>query len=737
LISAALLILMAAPAVLWPADLLTRFRVHGTGFIQQGIPVRPLDARRQLVVLNSKDEPAACARAEPYLHDPLGRIRWVRLALCSAEPAGWFSLVADDRVRQPPRLLVEDATGLIRIQNGDLTAEFSGKNHIELRWKNQALLQGPIHFLLYPDARSIINAGGRTSVLAPFEPAGFSLENQQTRATVILRGRCPKQRPYNSVAGNNEPRLGFDIEARFHFDALTPSVQYDWRLTNQVGHKAWLERFAMVLPTRTGASMTDSERSPVSPAGSWTDLKIGEQILGIAAEFADVFGPGFGMQLGPQGLLIGGVAPPRDADLTGIVPQVWRQFHYGMSRTFKGWLMPGASARHLTRPRHIELEPRYYSSTGVLPERGDEVGAGEFESAVRASAEWLLGRQWRGTLWAGEWWREWDLGRQQGSEEASNGNSVLAPLYHYFRTGDARMLESAALSAFYVYDVQHDKKQSGFGPMLHTRRHLLDELDWIHPRYQRMFGPLLASHVLLAERERRELIGTLRSFIGRIQAEGGTPYNWDERNHRRSAEETGIDTANIIEALVAAWECTADRFFLDRAVGYARWTLKKWRTRTDDRQWNWNLTRYVLTGLLALCRAEREYPGQIPEADAFLQGAAEIGRHTATHPELTHVAGTLGGGALHYVFYHAWLASDLARLTGDGSLLPAMTRLVRQEVARQHPDGSFPFDLGVLWSQYPTRVVSYYDAKSVVAYLPALAARLAAMPGGDSERRRR
>jgi hypothetical protein len=95
---------------------------------------------------------------------------------------------------------------------------------------------------------------------------------------------------------------------------------------------------------------------------------------------------------------------------------------------------------------------------------------------------------------------------------------------------------------------------------------------------------------------------------------------------------------------------------------------------------------------------------------------------------LTSVPGTIGGGDLHYVFYHAWLGSELARLTGDTEILMRLVRVVRREAARQEPDGTFPMELGALWSQYPSRVISYYDPKSVVAYLPVLGARLAALP---------
>ncbi|MEO7650214.1 MAG: hypothetical protein ABIZ80_07080 [Bryobacteraceae bacterium] len=716
-------LLAAAPRVL------TEFQVDGRGaLVEQGVPVQPMpeaDAAR-LVVLDRSGRPVPRAVVESEGRDPSGRVRWVRVSIVAAAGMGPYSLAVADAVQSKPRLDVTEGAGgiVVRLQDG-AEYRFSPPNLLRMSRNGVVLLDGPLTFELYPDARSIINAGGKTVVLAPFEPAGFTLERgSQSRATVVLRGRSPKQKSYNSTPGNNEAKLGFDIDARFEFSALTPAVRTAWRLINRAGYKAWLERCSMILPFAQGASIADSETGPDTLLGTWADVRVKDQAVGIASPFAPEYGPGYGMQLSARGLAIGGVRLPPDGGLGGLLPEIHRLFYHGMGRTFRGWLVPG-SARPWAVRDSLQIPARYYSDTGVLPERGLPVRAGEFATQVERSSRWLLNAQWRGTLWAGEWWREWDVGRQQGTEEASNGNSLLAPLYHYFRTGDRQFLQSAALSAGYVYDIQHDHKQTGFGPMMHTRRHLLDELDWIHPRYQRAMGGLLISHVLLHERERRELIEMLRNFSMQTQGEDGVPYNWDEVKNQRASTETGVDTANIIEAFVAAWEETGDAFFLDRARGYARWTLKKWRTRTDDTFWNWNLTRYVLSGMLAICRVGKEYPSQVPEVQDFLKGTFEIGRHTVMHPELTSVPGTIGGGDLHYVFYHSWLGTELARVTGDASLLPGLGAVVRRELAKQEPDGTFPMQLGTLWSQYPTRVISYYDAKSVVAYLPVLGSRLA------------
>lgn len=698
--------------------------------VSQGVPVDPMwpDAAGDLR-LRTADGADVPALIEADGQAPGGQARWLRVAArLDLAPNQRLPLRLEQGARAPVVPLTVRREGKeVEVTGPRVRFRIAPPARVSLWFDDQLVLDGPLGVELFPDARSIINAGGKTTVLAPFEPGVYDLaQPTPQRATLLLRGRCPKQKPYNYQSGNNDPSLGFDVEVRFHFSALSGAVDFDWRAVNHAGHKSWLERYALVLPLAAGFRQTGAERSVGGPS-RWLQLGRGEFAVGVTAPFARDLGDGGGIGLEGGVLAHGGLHMAPDGGFGDVVPAIRRLFYEGTTRTFAGTLCPGECAQAEVDRPHLVLPPEWYSRLGLLPEAGDRPYTREFARAVARSAEWLLARQWRGTLWWGEWWREWDATRAQGAEEASNGNSVLAPLYHYFRTGDRRFLDAAGRAAWFVYDIQHTRRQNGFGPMLHTRRHLLDELDWIHPRYQRVAGPLLASRVLLADREREEIAATLRHFVTRIQSEDGTPYNWDERTNRRGASETGVDTANMIEALVAAWRETGDAFFLDRARGYARWTVKKWQTRKDDTFWNWNLTRYVLTGMLAICREAERAPSLIPERESFRQAAIEIGRHTLARPELATVAGTIAGGELHYVFYHAWLGAEVSRLAKDPTLLKPLLAKVREQMARQALDGSFPMEMGSLWSQYPHAVVSYYDPKSVVAYIPVLEARLAAL----------
>src|SRR5207237_2547950 len=79
-----------------------------------------------------------------------------------------------------------------------------------------------------------------------------------------------------------------------------------------------------------------------------------------------------------------------------------------------------------------------------------------------------------------------------------------------------------------VWDVQMTKSSDYVGWMFHTRRHLFDELDWIHPRYQRATGGLISSHVFLNPPARKEIIQTIRNFHDRYFDEKGIPHDWDK-----------------------------------------------------------------------------------------------------------------------------------------------------------------------------------------------------------------
>ena len=86
----------------------------------------------------------------------------------------------------------------------------------------------------------------------------------------------------------------------------------------------------------------------------------------------------------------------------------------------------------------------------------------------------------------------------------------------------------------------------------------------------------------------------------------------------------------------------------------------------------------------------------------------------------------MGGRKIDNVFFHAWITAYVTRFAPGGRMmLEELYDVVRQDVACQRQDGMFVIDHG-LESGKPTRWTSFYDAKSLVAYLPVLTARMAA-----------
>ena len=91
-----------------------------------------------------------------------------------------------------------------------------------------------------------------------------------------------------------------------------------------------------------------------------------------------------------------------------------------------------------------------------------------------------------------------------------------------------------------------------------------------------------------------------------------------------------------------------------------------------------------------------------------------------------HIENGMGGGDRHFVFYHAWISTRVAKVAPDGrEFTQKLLQAVRREAAHQTPDGLFPLDHGMEGGK-ETKWGSYYDPKSFVAYVPVLTAHLAA-----------
>jgi hypothetical protein len=683
--------------------------------LEQGVPIAPLPEReaRRLVLRGAQ------GIVEPEARDENGNVRWVRVSARVSMPAGGrVPVTVEAGQGETPRRTIEvtRTTEGISAQTPDYRLTVRPGGDIELSAGAKPLLKGNWGVEVVADARGILWGTN----LAAFTPSAIDVEEQSpTRATLVLRAFMGKnQRKEPTVS---EPGRRMEFELRFFVNALSPSLRFAWRLTNVTGYKTWLQRYALRLPLAGPAEVVRE-----SPADRLLLSMPGGRVAMTAGFVADL-GKGAGIRLGDSGMdvIVGGLDMPQDgAMFAGPAPDIHRLFYDGMSRTFEGSLVTTGSltdAAEELAPLDLVLPAQYYSDVKALPEQGDPVTFGEFENPVKLAAEWLLKNQWRGMLWWGEWYREWDETRNMAVEEAGNGHSPLAPLYHYWRTGDARFLDCARRSFQYVWDVQLSKSEERQGRMFHTRRHLFDELDWIHPRYQRATGGLISSHVFLNPAARREIVATIRSFHQHMFDDKGVPHGWDKVRNRRDATEDGVDTSNFMEALSMCYRETGDRTFLDWALQMSRWTAARYeiRGKRENDDWNWNLTNYVLRGLVTLY--ETCHDPQVRDL------AMDMSRRTLANTSRDGMAlkDGIGGGELHFVFYHAWISTRVAKIAPDGD---AMTRtllmMVRREIERQRADGTSALKPAASGGM-PTTWHSYYDAKALVAYVPVLAAHLA------------
>ncbi len=686
--------------------------------LEQGVPIPPLsEAEAATLVLQRTDGQPLAAHVEPESKGPDGRVTWIRVsALAGMGANGRIPVRLETGGHDPsPRLNIRHTQNAIEVITPAYQLTLTDPGRIELTSGGKVLLSGNWSADLVADSRGILWG----TYLREFTLDGISVEEQGPwHATLLLRGSIGKN--LRKEPTKREDGRRFDCELRLFVSDLSPNIRYSWRLTNLTGTKTWLQRYALRLPLGAKAEAG-------SPAADRLLLSM-PQRLAITADFVRDLGKGGGLSLvaGRDQIAIGGLSMPPDGGFySGAVPDVHRLFYNGMSRTFSGTLIPSGSndnSAEALAPLDIVLPAQFYSDVKALPEQGDPVTFGEFEAAIKKSAEWLLEHQWRGTLFWGEWYREWDLSRNMGTQEASNGHSPLAPLYHYWRTGDARFLRCAERSANYVWDVQLDKAEGDQGRMFHTRRHLFDELDWIHPRYQRATGPLISSHVFLNMVMRREVVMTIRSFHEHMFDADGVPHDWDKINHRRGDQVAGVDTSNFMEALSYCYRETGDRQFLDWALSMSKWTAGRFEARGNVKgdDWNWNLSNYALRGLVELYETS---------GDASVKDLAiHMTRATLENmsPDTAHVVNGMGGGDRHFVFYQAWISTRVAKIAPDGaSMTQKLLAAVRREVATQTPDGLFPLDHG-MEAGLETRWASYYDPKSFVAYVPVLTAAMAA-----------
>lgn len=705
--------------------------------VEQGLPVPRLvpDEVAELGILGQDGAPAPGEVAAEAGHGPTGAVAWVRVTLPATLAPGetaryTLGRAAPSRTDEARLALAREGERL-RLRHAAYDLALGPQGQIALVTPAGTLLDGPVAFELIPDARTSV---GPTAQLN-FQP-------QQSRWEVLAATAQRVHLRLHALSIANQHRgEPWDLDpARFYrctldlvCTAWAPEIVLQWRLTSHVPTTVWLERYALVLPAAAGAQAVAGERSRGRGAlpdkyRSWAAIEAAGATgatLGVTAAFAADLGPGAGIKLDRGGrLLVGGINPPIDGGFAGRVPDLHRDWRYGMSRTFTGHLIPAVSAADAERRARQALAPlclvapaAHYSRCGALPEAGDAPTDGPWGAHVRRAMRWLIRHQWRGTLWWGEWWREWDTGRAQGVEEAGNGESATAPLFHFFRTGDPEALACARRAAYGSHDLLLCKREDGCGPYVRSRRFVLDGLEWVHGRYQRVAGMMLGSHVFCDARMRDEVAWALRSFATNFVRDDGVILAPPSPIAVEPAREGGIDMVNLAESLLYAYAETGDGFYLDKARAIGTWLVRT-QAQPEWRPWNDNLTRYLGRGMLALTLATGD--------PAFRESFLTLERQTQA------MASENG----HSTLYHCWLAAAAERLTGDRWFVDRQGERTAAVLAHQAPDGGFRdaefhlLNTAVYLAAAEgkrTSWVRYYGSKSTVAYVPVLAARLAAL----------
>lgn len=726
--------------------------------VEQGIPVAPMDPEQvgSLRLMDSRGRPVP-ASIEPDGRDENGRVVWVRLAAAPAVDAdgraGFVLGLRPDLPEAGPALGVTQRGGTVEVTSpGHYVVRAGSRGTLRIERDGAALVDGPVDFQLWPDARSIIGGGGGTCRLASFQSAGWSVEERSARrCLLLLTGRVPRFRPYTSDPCDFDPEEGFDCELELILYAFSPVIRLRWRIVNQTGWQAFLERYALSLRlAESPLSVQSGDPAVEGGLAPWIACACPAGALTLACGFARELGAGAGASLereeGFEGatadriaalpgrpfmphrylqqmtgpgrgvrLVCGGIAPPHDGRMTTANPAVHRLFYRGMGRTFEGWLAVGAQATDAgtcPSPRYFTVPAQHYSDTGTLPEGGDPVTSGEFRDAVQRCADWLLERQWTGTLWWGEWWREWDTLREQGVEATANANNALAPLFHYWRTGDERFAVCARRAMEFAFDIQLNHYRGNIAPFFHSRRFLMDQMEWVHMRYQRIDGVIRAAHFFGDRRVRARTIEAMRRYAQAMVCPDGAPGFAEGGPIRGRRVRAGADCTNFGEVLGICYRETGDPFFLRTARKMAGWIIRHMRS------WDWEKDagnsygwHFLMRGMLQTVKLT----GSKRYRDWYL----DMARRNVSYPL----------EQIDFRCWMCWLLAEAHRLGGERWILDEALERTRRVLQRLSPTGALRDEVGPPWSKWPTIWERLYDQKTVVAYVPVLAARLAA--GGE------
>lgn len=684
--------------------------------LEQGIPIAPV-SRDKVASLGIYDAEGnrypAGIQAEATDHN--GDVNWLLLTMPVNLGAGADSQfllrdVGNEQKDIPgPALIIDETEESFTVLAPKYSATFTSPGGIQLKTSDGIILDGNIDLELRSDARSTV--GGLRP--AYFEPTGFAVaEKTDKRVKIVLTGkhRCkaPKSTQIDKVQG-------YDVDIELVLYADSPVIRFKWTITCLMRFNCsfmWLDRYVLSFPLADNARVCAGD--PVAGQekyAEWVTCQASGGEVTLTAPFYHWLGKGAGIEVKEGRLGHGGINPPVDGGFGGATPDIHRKFFYGMSRTFEGSLLVGASREQVLselKPLPLILTPKYYSEVGELPEEGSEVTWGPWKDVVDRAADWLLKTQWKGTLWFGEWWREIDVKTNLGIEETNSGNSALAPLYHFYRTGDWRFWESAKMSYYYTYDIQFNKDPFNKGPYMHTRRFLMDHLEWFHPRYQRIAGIMRVSHLFGHRRVREKVVWMMRHWAENYVAPDGAPQlpEGKEGTIVRCDERA---MSNINESFMLAYIETRDPLFLETSRRMGNWIVESlsaedWETIAE----NSNSTRYIQQGLLPLCKilGDQKYK------DMFIRVAKWTVNSQRFH------FGT------HYVAFHFNYACQAYKMSGDREILEGILNLAHWVLSCESKTapGTYPFKQDY---QIPdTEWLCSYDNTAIVSYLPVLASTL-------------
>ncbi len=217
--------------------------------LEQGIPVHGLtnDEAKSLGILGP-DGKALPGSVVVEARDEKQNPSWLRVAAvisigAKARVPVTIATGESGTAAGSPRFSFNKTATGVAVETAFYKLVLTEPGHIELSTTTGPLLSGEWDTDIVGDARGILWGTQFKRTI----PTGIEvLESSPGHAVVVMKGYLATGE--RKAPGVVDKTRRIDLDLRLTLNASSPRIGFAWRLTNQFGHKIWLQRYALKLP---------------------------------------------------------------------------------------------------------------------------------------------------------------------------------------------------------------------------------------------------------------------------------------------------------------------------------------------------------------------------------------------------------------------------------------------------------------------------------------------------------